>query len=217
MKVGTDGVLLGAWADVENAEKILDVGTGTGLVAIMCAQRSQAVITGIEIDRSAAVQAEENRVLCPWKDRITIINDSLQHYASETANKYDVILCNPPFFRNSLKPPANRRSLARHDDSLNIESLFFHTKSLLKTEGIISIIIPADDMDVTVTTAYFHGFFPLRKMFVRPVESKKINRGLIEFSRYSATDCQVSEVVIRNGNQFSSSYRELTKEYYIDF
>lgn len=217
MKVGTDGVLLGAWANVENAKRILDVGTGTGLIAIMCAQRSLAYITGVEIDSIASEQADENRLLCPWKDRISIINDSFQHYASTVAGSYDVILCNPPFFRNSLKPRADRRTLARHDDNLSIESLFFHSKSLLKTDGFISIIIPADDVDLAVSTAHFQGLFPMRKMLVKPTESKKVSRCLIEFTQQVAADCLVSEMVMRIGNEFSPSYQQLTKEYYLNF
>ena len=138
MKVGTDGVLLGAWVNVENAQRILDVGTGTGLIALMCAQRSESVIDAVEVDRAASEQAAVNCSASPWKDRITVVHDSFQHFAESTAYRYDLIVSNPPFFKNSLKPKGLARSLARHDDRLSYESLLYYTVKILEPGGTLA-------------------------------------------------------------------------------
>lgn len=218
MKVGTDGVLLGAWANVEEAGAILDIGTGTGLIALMCAQRSRAKITGIEIDTDTSFEADRNRLLSPWKERIAIVNDSFQHYASITKNKYHVIVSNPPFFRNSLRSPVRRRSLARHDDMFNIESFFHHSCSVLESDGIISMIIPAEDIEFISQAAYFHEIAPVRMTFVRPCTGKKSSRCLVEYSGKALEECLTGEITIRDtGNNYTAEYKKLTGNFYLNF
>ncbi len=109
MKVGTDGVLLGSWTDVENASRILDVGTGTGLIAIMLAQRSTALIDGVEIEKNACLQARKNATGSPWHKRINLYHDSIQHFSETRSSGYDMIVSNPPYFQNSLKPAVRQR------------------------------------------------------------------------------------------------------------
>lgn len=220
MKVGTDGVLLGAWVNVSAAGRILDVGTGTGIIALMCAQRSKdSLIYAVEADNNASSQASENCKLSKWSDRITVVNDSIQHYSSVTDRKYDLIVSNPPYFRNSLKPPVDRRSLARHDDNLSLESLFHYSKKLLNGNGIIALIFPANDMDYADRTAYFNGMNPIRKTFVVPSEGKPCSRCLVEYAGSSSVKCVTDELIIKNGagTEFTGSFIELTKEFYLKF
>ena len=142
MKVGTDGVLLGAWVNVDNATKILDIGTGTGVVALMLAQRSDAEIIGIEIDSDAAEQASCNANESSWRNRIKIINQDFIHYNSKEL--FDVIVSNPPYFKNSIKSNDDKRNLARHVSSLNYQMLVEKAASLLLPTGSFSIIVPFD-------------------------------------------------------------------------
>ena len=123
MKVGTDGVLLGAWTNAENAKKVLDIGTGTGLIALMIAQRSKALITGIEIDEDAAEEAYENFVSSPWGDRLRVENSDFAVFSNICNEKYDVIVSNPPYFVDSLECPDEKRGKARHTSSLSFENL----------------------------------------------------------------------------------------------
>src|SRR5512142_63895 len=123
MKVSTDGVLLGAWVQADSASSILDIGTGTGLIAIMLAQRSGASISGVEIEPNACRQAIDNAAMCPWKDQITMVPSSFQEYAKHSSQSFDLIVTNPPFFTNSLKTPHEGRNLARHNDVLPPEEL----------------------------------------------------------------------------------------------
>ncbi len=219
MKVGTDGVLLGAWANVTNANRILDAGTGTGLIAIMLAQRSEAVIDAVEIDENACRQAAENVASCPWKERIRVHCDSFQHYAGVTPVHYDAIVSNPPFFSNSLKPPVKSRSLARHNEHLNYESLLFFASRLLAEEGRLVIIVPAGEIERVTDLAYFHNLFPSARLKVRPVSGKAYSRCLAEFTRNRNQICTDKELVIKQKDtgQYTDDYIALTSAYYLNF
>jgi tRNA1Val (adenine37-N6)-methyltransferase len=219
MKVGTDGVLLGAWTGVGNAAAMLDVGTGSGLIALMLAQRSEALIDAVEVDESACIQARENAAISRWKDRIHIFNDSFQHFAETTMSHYDVIVSNPPYFRNSLKPQGKSKSLARHDVGLNHGVLISAAAGLLTPGGRLALIIPADDSDHVIETAYFNGLYPSRLLRVRPVAEGKFTRCLLEFTRDRNRVCREDELMIRQPGQltFSEPYMTLTRDFYLKF
>ena len=158
MKVGTDGVLLGAWAPADGAERILDVGTGTGLIALQLAQRNpHARITAIEIDATAAGQAAENVSRSLWTDRVEVVCRDFRDYQPE--NRFDLIVSNPPYFIDALKCPDEQRCTARHAGNLNYDLLFRRSASLLKEQGVVSIIIPAEAEKTVVDTAWNHKFF----------------------------------------------------------
>ena len=166
MKVGTDGVLLGAWASVRNAHKILDVGTGTGLVALMLAQRSlpDADIVALEIDKAAAGQAGENVARSPWKERIEVVQADFRNYQS--SDKFDVIVSNPPYFVDSLECPDQQRNAARHNDSLTYEELLEGVAGLLAEDGAFTIVIPTDVADRVKMTATAKNFYAVRQLNV---------------------------------------------------
>jgi tRNA1Val (adenine37-N6)-methyltransferase len=216
MKVGTDGVLLGAWVNVTRAERILDVGTGTGLIAIMCAQRSEARIDAVEIDQEAYGQAIENSRACIWQDRISIYLDSLQHFASVTKDLFDVIVSNPPYFRDSLKSPVQSRSLARHDEKLTYESLVFYGAKILSPGGLLAVILPAQECERFVSMAFFHDLHPARITLVRPHAGKQPARCLAEFSRDKDQSCITGELNIKElSGQYTDAFRQLTREFYL--
>lgn len=217
MKVGTDGVLLGAWTDPDVAGSILDVGTGTGLIAIMLAQRSGAVIHGVEIDESAFQQATTNARLCPWNARLNFFHDSFQHFARQTQYRYDLIVSNPPFFRNSLRPPALGRQLARHDERLSYESLFFYASSLLTSAGRFSLIIPFDETENISRMALFNRLHLHKQTIVRADPDKPPMRCLLEFSKEPVNQPLITEMAIRKsvGEDYSTDYKLLTGAYYL--
>lgn len=217
MKVGTDGVLLGAWANLNNALKILDVGTGTGLIAIMIAQRSDAMIDAVEIDENACNQAKENVNNSPWRDRIRVYHDTIQHFADIASSRYDVVVSNPPYFRNSLKSPLKPRSYARHDEQLNDESLLFNAARILTPNGRLSVILPAIETEHMITTAYFKGLFPSKLTMVSSVAGKDYSRCLVEFT-YERTRATIHDVLVireKGLKEYSGEYKALTKDYYL--
>ncbi len=142
MKVGTDGVLLGAWTPIVDAQRILDVGTGTGLIALMLAQRSNARIDAVEIDKLASEEAEFNFAQSPWNDRLNVFNTNFQVFVNLPFVPYDLIVSNPPFFINSLKTKCAALSVARHDEMLSFDQLITGAKRLLSNTGRFCVIIP---------------------------------------------------------------------------
>lgn len=218
MKVGTDGVLLGAWAQTGQSESILDVGTGTGLIALMCAQKSDAHIDAVEVDTSAFNQAAQNIAASPWKNQITLHHATFQAFANATSTHFDLIISNPPYYRNALKPPDSQRTLARHNDRLTWESLLFYTEKLLNAAGSFCVIVPAVDAEHFIQLAYFNGLFPKKKTLVRSHSRKAPVRCLLRFSKSGSGNCETDELIIKNdADEYSSAFREITQDYYLNF
>ena len=219
MKVGTDGVLLGAWCNCLKAKKILDVGTGTGLIALMCAQRNiDAKIDAVEIDEKAYQQAMLNVSNSPWKQRIVLVNESFQNYTNQGEIKYDLVVSNPPFFNNSLKNDCHQKSMARHTDTLGYDELVSGVIKILDNEGKFSVILPSDVKDEFTIIAKRKGLFINRILHVRPTPSKAEKRVLLEFGLNSnelEENTMILEEFGRHG--YSEYYKELTKDFYLKF
>ncbi len=213
MKVGTDGVLLGSWADCSDAKLILDVGTGSGLIALMCAQRSNAHIDAIDISREAFNQATYNVLQSIFSQRINVYLTSYADFFPD--KKYDLIVSNPPFFEKSLKSPDLNRSLARHNDSLSFESLIVKTVDLLSPEGKFAVIIPYDLFQVFDEIAYNNNLKLRQKTMVRPKPETPFKRVL---AAYSVEEVGVDEkelVIEISRHVYSEGYFELTREFYL--
>ena len=207
MKVGTDGVLLGAWA--QGGQRILDIGTGTGLIALMMAQRyPEAEVTGIDIDQEAVQQAQENIVQSPFKDRVEAVHSSLQDYTS-LASSFNSIVSNPPFFVDSLPAPDRQRTIARHTNTLTYRDLMQSAYQLLSDEGELSLIIPFDYRRRLDDEAIIMGFFPCRVCAVRTTDSKPPRRYLLAYRKHPCP-CQQESLTIG-----SASYRILTQPFYL--
>lgn len=204
MKVGTDGTLLGAWA--KGGERLLDVGTGTGLIAMMMAQRfPQAVVLGIDIDEGAVTQARQNVAESAFADRISIV----QRDFAEVQGEFDCIVSNPPYFVDSLSCPDAQRSMARHADSLTYNSLMRHGWRLLSDSGEFSLIIPFDCKARLESEAVLAGFFKTRECAVRTTSAKPPRRYLLAFRKHPVP-LECTELVIG-----SEAYHELTKDFYL--
>lgn len=213
MKVGTDGVLLGAWTDVSASRRILDVGTGTGLIALMLAQRCEAFITGIDIDTEAVGQAAENIAASPWKDRVGVMQQDVCSYTP--TELYDTIVSNPPFFIQSLKCPDCRRNTARHTDTLDAERLFAAAARLLRPDGCFSLILPAEQKEEVVGIAARSGFGLLRHTAVVTRPGLPPKRSLLEF-RKTEGECRENELVIElSRHVYSEDYIALTRAFYL--
>ncbi|WP_321515165.1 methyltransferase [Marinifilum fragile] len=220
MKVGTDGVLLGAWTDVEKSERILDVGTGTGLIAIMLAQRtnSEVRIDAVEIDDSAYQQAMENINACQWTNRIFGVHESFQELCAHSKEKYDAIVSNPPYFMNGLDAKEESRTKARNADHLPFEELLEGAKKLLNPEGTFSVVLPIEEGNYFMRLAKLSGFSLKRKCHVLPNPGKPAKRYLLEFSLKECNTLE-EELIVENGQRhvYSPQYIELTKEFYLKF
>jgi tRNA1Val (adenine37-N6)-methyltransferase len=219
MKVGTDGVLLGAWATVPGpGSRVLDVGTGTGLIALMIAQRTMDVsVDAIEIDPSSARQAKENFQNSPWKERLNSIESSFQEYAPRCHFRYDLVICNPPFFSRSQKTPSKEKNLARHDDTLGLEEIFRGSLSLMKETAVISLILPVQKEAKVLDLISEYRMYCNRKTLVIPAPGKPAKRVLLEFS-FNPGKGEEDDLTIETGGRhiYSSQYKALTGEFYLD-
>ena len=213
MKVGTDAVILGAWANASTAEFILDIGTGSGLIALMAAQRSLAHITAIDIDESATLQSKENFSASPWYERIESIQSAVQQFQPD--NLFDLIICNPPFFRNALKTPDQQRTIARHNDTLSFESLLFAVDRLLNKNGTFAFILPVDEAYEIIAMASVHQLYPNRCCTVFSRENKSPNRVMAEISRRESVTKHENLIIRDPNNQYTIQYKELTKDFYL--
>lgn len=216
MKVGTDGTLLGAWADAPlKAARILDIGTGTGLIALMMAQRfPEAQVVGVDIDPDAAAQAAQNVGDSPFSDRIMINREDATKIDDKAG--YDAIVCNPPYFVDSLTCPQDQRTLARHAAGLNYDSLMHIVSKLLKDDGICSLVIPADNQDDVESAAAFEGLFMTRICLVKTTPNKLPKRHLVEFRKHPVGSVDFQEQILESSpGQRSEWYHELTKDFYI--
>ena len=204
MKVGTDGVLLGAWAN--GGKRILDAGTGTGIVALMMAQRyPNAVVTAIDIDEGAVKQAQQNVAQSPFAQQITVLHNTLQEHQGE----YDAIISNPPFFIDSLAAPDEQRNVARHTQTLTYTELMQAAWRLLSDEGELSVVVPFDYRKRMEDEAIFVGFFPSKVCAVKTTERKPAKRYLLSFKKHPCR-CEQEQLTIG-----SERYQELTKEFYL--
>lgn len=217
MKVGTDGVLLGAWTDPRLATKIADIGTGTGLIAIMLAQKSNASVTGIEIDTGAATQAKENMSNTLWKDRLNVIEADIKDYYPHHEAEFDLIVSNPPFFNENTKGYSEKRNIARHTDGLSFGLLVEAVSFILKEDGRFSVIIPATSAQEFISEAIRHKLSLTRKTEVITKLGTPAKRVMMEFckntSNNATTEC--SQLLLSENGNKSQEYINLTSDFYL--
>lgn len=214
-KVGTDGTLLGAWVKIENTKNILDVGTGSGLIALMLAQRSDATthIDAIDIVATDCSQASDNVKHSPWSRKISIHHTSLQEF--DPLKKFDCIVSNPPFFNNSFKPPVQSRITPRHTDTLPFDELIQYSKQLLTDNGRLNVILPYTEGLQFIELAHAKALHLTRQYSFRTRPEKAIERRLLEFGQVS-TPLEKGEILLyEKDDDWSDSYRALTREFYL--
>lgn len=217
MKVGTDGVLLGAWVNVLGKYTLLDIGTGSGVIALMLAQRTpdHVLIDAIDLSEKDFNQAKTNFQSSPWKDKLKSYHSSLQDY--KPLRKYDCIVSNPPFFSNSLEPPDVRRKTVRHTNTLTFEELLFYSIRLMKPDGSLNLILPVTEGNRFIEMAMTQGLHCNRTAYFRTRPGKPIERLLMELS-FVKTIPNLSEILLyKEGNTPSEEYRSLTEDFYLNF
>jgi len=220
MKVGTDGVLLGAWVNVEETTlRILDVGTGTALIAIMLAQRSPlAQIDAVEVDEAAAAQAKQNAESSPWASRLNIVHQNFNDFARNSTSRYDLIVSNPPYFKQSLASPDKGRTTARHTEKLLHEELISGSLNLLAEQGKLAVVMPCVEGNIFIALAEKAGLYCHRKLNVSTKKDRPVKRLLMEFSR-SKEKLEEQNLYIENSDpsSFTAEYQALTKDFYLKF
>lgn len=225
MKVGTDGTLLGAWASVPPGDagkvsaglRVLDIGTGTGLIALMMAQRyPEANVTGIEIDHKAVVQARENVADSPFAERIEIVEGDATKAPAEWGGAFDAIVSNPPYFEHSLQAPDERRTLARHITALTYAALLHTARQLLKDAGELSVVVPFDCRQRFDGEAALAGWSKVRECAVQTTPRKAPRRYLLAYALHPKAGVEQTVGVLEDtSGQRSAWYAELTRDFYL--
>lgn len=218
MKVGTDGVLLGAWTSVENTRSILDVGCGTGLISLMLAQRCQAIIDALDIDPAACMQARENADHSPFGQRLQVIHRPFADFVTEFAGirQYDCIVSNPPYFINSLKCPDKQRNQARHTDTLTLEELIEGSRQLLAPQGKLCLILPFDQREILLPIIYKKSLFLHKETAVLPTPTSRPKRLLVEISDTPVTEVQADTLTIeKERHVYTNEFIALVHAYYL--
>jgi tRNA1Val (adenine37-N6)-methyltransferase len=215
MKVGTDAVLLGAWVDLSQTGYMLDVGTGTGVIALICAQRNNtAIIEAIEIDEGSAEDARYNFEHSPWNDRLKMHEGDFLKIVS--GEKFDLIISNPPYFTSSLRASNPSRNAARHDDSLPAESFLPIVLKLLRPEGRLALILPTSELERWVNEASRNKLFPIRVCHVFTLAHKDPARVMIEFSPgFSGEPRMESLLIEKSPGEITEAYKQLIKDFYL--
>lgn len=219
MKIGTDGILLGAWTPLDpSISSILDIGSGTGLLGLMLAQRSSVeTIDAIEIDGNAYEQTVDNFEASPWNDRLFCYHASFAEFVDEIDQQYDLLISNPPFFKNTFKTNESSRNLARFQDALPFEELLAGANNLLKKEGKLFLIIPYYEEEEVVETAKKNYLFPEKITRVKGNPTAAFKRSLIFFGRKKVSFAENELFIEYERHQYSESYRELTKNFHTIF
>jgi tRNA1Val (adenine37-N6)-methyltransferase len=216
-KVGTDGTLLGAWTNIHQKKKILDVGTGSGLIALMLAQRTSGdvKIKAIDVSENDVNQARQNFLQSPWSDKLEVIHNSLQNYEG-IKDGFDLIVSNPPYFQNSFKPPKEERVVPRHTTLLSFEDLITHAYRLSTTQARLSVILPYTEGKMFCELAEKKGWYLIRLTAFKSRAFKPAERLLMEFEKTSSKGIEQDELVLYEKDEvWSLHYQMLTKDFYL--
>lgn len=217
-KVGTDGVLLGAWTPVNNGDRVLDIGTGTGLISLMLSQRAEVTIDAVEINPIAAEQAKRNVQRSPFTD-IKVLNIDVAQFVTK-AKQYDLVVCNPPFFSNAKAPKDKSLHLAKHTVSLKPVDLFGYADQFLCEGGRFAVIFPKTEYDTFCSAAKSHGFYPKEVLDVYPQPDYPEIRLMVNFTKTELPKPDRRDFCIARSNQrhdYTSEYKELTKDFFLRF
>ena len=215
MKVTTDACILGSWVPVPAEGNFLDIGTGTGLLALMLAQRSNGKIDAVELDRESFDQARKNAGRSPWSERIRMIHSDISDF--QPGKKYDFIICNPPFFEEQLKSPSPKRNIARHDETLNVATLLTVIKKLLiRGNGKLAVLFPFNQSDYFISTAAKKGLFLHQKLLIRDNLKKEVTRCVMIFGWVPASEIKTESLLINDDSgKYTPEFVELLKDFYL--
>lgn len=217
MKVGTDGVLLGAWTGVDDVSEVLDVGTGTGLIALMVAQRNPlAMVIAIDVDEQAVEQARENIGTSPFSDRIAVEHFDFRQFVENSSKRFDLIVSNPPYFSHSLLPPDRKRARARHSVSLTLDDLLRLSAGCLAPEGVLSLVLPYDKKDELERLSAKYRYYLKRQTSVYPLPCTQPKRLLVELTLVPVKGYETDSLTIEaSRHQYTKDFSDLVSDFYI--
>lgn len=216
LKVSTDAILLGSWTNADFSSKILDIGCGSGILALMMAQKTDAIIDAIDIDFNSVIEAKKNASISKWSNRIHIQNIPFQDFIKDKNDSYDLIICNPPYFINSLKSNDPKKNLAKHNDILSFDELAFGISKLLKDNGNANLIFPVIEGRQFIEIAKIYNLYCNRETEIIPKKGLKSNRLLIKLEKYTQEQQKDSLCILDEFRNYTNEFKELSKDFYIN-
>lgn len=218
MRIGTDAVLFAQWVDVSDTDKALDIGTGSGIIPLILAQKGVAHVDAVEMDLDSYREAELNFRLSVWDERLLAVNDDVRRFALEVGKKYDLIVSNPPYYSSDVKPVREKKVMARHVSTLSYVDLILSAKKMLKDDGRFAVVLPFYESKIFRKEAENHGFFLQKEQQIIPIKGKEANRLNMQFVMTEMEVFDSEQLVIRNKDySYTNQYKDFLKDYYLDF
>ena len=218
MRIGTDTVMFAQWVELKPDDYVLDIGTGSGLIPLILAQKGVKKVDAVELDEDSCIEAELNFKLSVWTDKMKVYHKDVRNFSEVNQNKYDLIVSNPPYYASDVKPVKEKKVMARHVSTLSFEDLILSAKKMLKQNGRFALVLPFFESKLFIKEAEKHGFYLSKEQLIIPIEGKEANRVNMEFAPFKTEAVDNEQIVIRNKDySYTTEFKNLLKDYYLDF
>lgn len=218
MRVGTDAVLFARWVGVSCSDRVLDVGTGSGIIPLILAQREAGRVDAIELDFDSCEEARQNFEISVWSDKLAVFNEDVRFFADNAKEKYDLIVSNPPFYSSDVKPIREKKVMARHVSTLSYQDLLVSARKMLKDDGRLAVVLPYYESRLFIKDAEKQGFYLQKEFLISPIEGKEPNRVNLQFGlNNQQCDDRVLFTIRNKDYLYTAEYKEFLKDFYLDF
>lgn len=218
MRVGTDAVLFARWVGVSCSDRVLDVGTGSGIIPLILAQREAGRVDAIELDFDSCEEARRNFEISVWSDKLAVFNEDVRFFADNAKEKYDLIVSNPPFYSSDVKPIREKKVMARHVSTLSYQDLLVSARKMLKDDGRLAVVLPYYESRLFIKDAEKQGFYLQKEFLISPIEGKEPNRVNLQFGlNNQQCDDRVLFTIRNKDYLYTEEYKEFLKDFYLDF
>lgn len=218
MRVGTDAVLFARWVGVSCSDRVLDVGTGSGIIPLILAQREAGRVDAIELDFDSCEEARQNFEISVWSDKLAVFNEDVRFFADNAKGKYDLIVSNPPFYSSDVKPIREKKVMARHVSTLSYQDLLVSARKMLKDDGRLAVVLPYYESRLFIKDAEKQGFYLQKEFLISPIEGKEPNRVNLQFGlNNQQCDDRVLFTIRNKDYLYTEEYKEFLKDFYLDF
>lgn len=218
MRVGTDAVLFAQWVDVASSDNALDIGTGSGIIPLILAQKGVGSVDAVELDSDSYEEANLNFSISVYSDRLSVVQNDVRDYAANNEKKYDLIVSNPPFYASDVKPIKEKKVMARHVSTLSFKDLLVAAKKMMKEDARFALVLPFYESRLFIKEAESLGFYLQKEFLISPIEGKEPNRVNMQFVLNEVESVETVLFTIRNKDySYTEEYKEFLKEFYLDF
>jgi tRNA1Val (adenine37-N6)-methyltransferase len=218
MRVGTDAVLFAQWVDVASSDNALDIGTGSGIIPLILAQKGVGSVDAVELDSDSYEEANLNFSISVYSDRLSVVQNDVRDYAANNEKKYDLIVSNPPFYASDVKPIKEKKVMARHVSTLSFKDLLVAAKKMMKEDARFALVLPFYESRLFIKEAESLGFYLQKEILISPIEGKEPNRVNMQFVLNEVESVETVLFTIRNKDySYTDEYKEFLKDFYLDF